>query len=54
MLLTPLAATGLAVAMAPAPGFHLRRREYSAIGITSVLLALAAVVGLWPLRPARL
>lgn len=44
VLLTPLAAVGLAVVMALAGTFHLRRREYSAIGMNAVLLALAVVV----------
>ncbi|MFD5861990.1 DoxX family protein [Streptomyces chartreusis] len=44
VVLTPLAALGLAVVMALAGTFHLRRREYSAIGMNGVLLALAVVV----------
>lgn len=44
MVLTPLAALGLAVVMALAGTFHLRRREYSAIGMNGVLLALSVVV----------
>ncbi|SFY48429.1 DoxX family protein [Streptomyces sp. F-1] len=44
VVLTPLAALGLAVVMALAGTFHLRRREYSAIGMNGVLLALSFVV----------
>ncbi|MEU8544840.1 DoxX family protein [Streptomyces sp. NPDC048717] len=44
MLLAPLAAVGLAVVMAPAGTFHVRRREDSAIGMNAVLPALAVVV----------
>lgn len=43
-ILTPLAAVGLAVVMVGAIATHLRRKEYSAIGINVVLLILAAVV----------
>ncbi|MFI0775295.1 DoxX family protein [Streptomyces sp. NPDC021212] len=42
--LTPLAAVGLAVVMVLAGAFHVRRGEYSAIGLNVVLLALAVVV----------
>jgi DoxX-like protein len=42
--LTPLAATGLALIMILAIGFHASRREWSAIGFNSVLLVLAAFV----------
>ncbi|MFJ9733170.1 DoxX family protein [Streptomyces sp. NPDC101171] len=38
------AATGIAVEMTLAGTFHLRRREYSAIGANAVLLALSVVV----------
>ncbi|WP_458249494.1 DoxX family protein [Streptomyces sp. MAI_2237] len=44
VVLTALAALGLAVVMALAGTFHLRRREYSAIGMNGALLALAVGV----------
>ncbi|MFJ9831693.1 DoxX family protein [Streptomyces sp. NPDC101169] len=44
VVLTLLAALGLAVVMTLAGTFHLRRREYSAIGANAVLLALSVVV----------
>lgn len=43
-LLTPLAATGLAVVMLLAAATHTRRREPSAIAFNAVLLVLAALV----------
>ena len=43
-VLTPVAATALAVTMALAAVVHARRREYSAIGVNAVLLLLAAFV----------
>lgn len=43
-VLTPLAATGLAVIMVLAAGFHARRKEPAAIAFNAVLLILAAVV----------
>ena len=42
--LTPLAAAGLALVMVLATGFHLARHETSGIGLTLVLLLLAAFV----------
>ena len=42
--LTPLAGAGLALIMILAIGFHASRREPQAIGITTVLLLLAAFV----------
>jgi uncharacterized membrane protein len=42
--LTPLAATGLALIMLLAAGFHATRREWSGIATNSVLLVLAAFV----------
>ncbi len=42
--LTPLAAAGLALVMVLATGFHLARHESSGIGLTLVLLLLAAFV----------
>jgi hypothetical protein len=42
--LTPVAATGLAVIMLLAAGFHLARHEYSAIVANLVLFILAAFV----------
>ncbi|MFE9449728.1 DoxX family protein [Streptomyces sp. NPDC006739] len=44
VVLTPLAAVGLAVVMVLAGAFHIRRGEYSAIGLNAVLLALSVVV----------
>ncbi|MFE5395979.1 DoxX family protein [Streptomyces sp. NPDC056568] len=43
-VLTPLAATGLAVVMVLAMITHARRKEPSAIGFNAVLLILAALV----------
>lgn len=42
--LTPLAATGLALVMILAAGFHAMRKEWPAIGLNAVLLLLAAFV----------
>ncbi len=42
--LTPLAAAGLCLVMVLATGFHLARHESSGIGLTLVLLLLAAFV----------
>jgi uncharacterized membrane protein YphA (DoxX/SURF4 family) len=41
-VLTPLSAAGLAMIMAIAMALHARRREYSAIGFTSLLFLMAA------------
>lgn len=51
--LTPYAATGLATIMLIASGLHLRRKEYSAMGMTGILVVLAIVVayGRWLLVP---
>jgi len=43
-VLTPLAATGLAVVMVLAMGTHARRREPSAIAFNAVLLVVAVVI----------
>lgn len=43
-VLTPLAATGLAVVMLLAAITHARRKENGAIGFNTVLLVLAALV----------
>ncbi len=43
-VLTPLAATGLALLMVLAAATHLRRREPSAIGINAVAFLIAVVV----------
>lgn len=43
-ILTPIAATGLAVTMILAALTHVRRKEPSAIAFNAVLLAMAAVV----------
>ena len=51
--LTPLAASGLALMMVFAMGFHAVRGEYPNIAFTFILFALAAFVayGRWVLRP---
>ncbi|MGH8825216.1 MAG: DoxX family protein [Jiangellaceae bacterium] len=43
-ILTPIAATGLAVIMLGAMATHVRRREPAGVAITGVLFALAAIV----------
>ncbi|MFC8198878.1 DoxX family protein [Streptomyces sp. NPDC060006] len=43
-VLTPLAATGLAVLMALAMGYHARRKEPAHMAINAVLLILSAIV----------
>ncbi|MEU2042286.1 DoxX family protein [Nocardia niwae] len=43
-VLTPLAATGLAVTMVLAMGLHARRKEPQAIGFNAILLIAAAVI----------
>ncbi|MEE1761453.1 DoxX family protein [Streptomyces sp. SP18BB07] len=43
-LLTPLAATGLAVIMVLAMGLHARRKEPQAIGFNAILLIVAAII----------
>jgi uncharacterized membrane protein len=43
-VLTPIAATGLAVVMVLAAATHIRRREPSGVAFNAVLFALAAVV----------
>lgn len=52
-VLTPLAAAGLALIMAIAISFHVRRKESSAIGLTALLFLMAAFVayGRWFLVP---
>src|SRR5690606_167948 len=42
--LTPLAATGLALVMVLAAGFHMTRKEWPAIGFNMALLVLAVFV----------
>lgn len=51
--LTIWAGLGLAVVMVLAVGFHVMRREYSAVGFNIVLLVLAAFVayGRWQIAP---
>ena len=44
VVLTPLAAVGLALLMLGAAGLHVRRSEPNLVGINVVLLVLAAVV----------
>lgn len=53
--LTPLAASGLALVMILAMGFHITRGEYPNIVFNLVLFALAAFVayGRWVLSPLR-
>lgn len=43
-VLTPLAATGLAVTMVLAMGLHARRKEPQAIAFNAILLIVAAVI----------
>ena len=43
-VLSPLAATGLAVIMVLAMGLHARRKEPQAIGFNAILLIVAAVI----------
>jgi uncharacterized membrane protein len=43
-VLTPLAATGLAVTMVLAAATHVRRKEPSGVAFTAILLILAALV----------
>jgi uncharacterized membrane protein len=43
-VLTPLAATGLAITMLGAAATHVRRREPSAVAVNVALLAIAAVI----------
>ncbi|MEV8634146.1 DoxX family protein [Streptosporangium sp. NPDC051023] len=43
-ILTPLAATGLAIIMVGAAAVHVRRKEYSGIVVNLVLLVLTAVI----------
>ncbi len=43
-ILTPIAATGLAVMMALAVATHVRRKEPSGVAFTAVLFLLAAIV----------
>ena len=43
-ILTPIAATGLAITMVLAAGVHIRRREPSAVGLNVILLVLSAFV----------
>ncbi|MFF5262040.1 DoxX family protein [Actinomadura viridis] len=43
-VLTPAAATGLAILMASAAAMHLRRKEPAGLPVTAVLLVLAALV----------
>jgi uncharacterized membrane protein YphA (DoxX/SURF4 family) len=44
VILTPLAAVGLGLIMVFAAIYHLRKGEYSSIGINAVILILAAIV----------
>lgn len=51
-LLVPLAALGLAAVMVLAMVLHVRRNEYSRLGVNLVLLALAMFVAFGRLGPA--
>ncbi|QYJ03225.1 DoxX family protein [Nocardioides panacisoli] len=51
VVLTPLAATGLAITMLLAALTHARRQEWPMIGINLVLLALAAFVAVMRFGP---
>lgn len=53
-VMVPVAATGLALLMACAVVFHLRRKEASTIAVPLTLLALAVVVALGRFGPAPL
>ena len=52
-ILTPIAATGLAIVMIGAALTHLRRKEPQAIAVNAVLLAIAAVVAVLRVGPTR-
>ena len=52
-VLTPIAATGLAVLMVLAAATHIRRREPSGVAVNAVLFALAAVVAWGRFGPYR-
>lgn len=45
-ILTPIAGIALAVVMVLAAGFHVKRKEYQAIGMNVILLALAVFVAI--------
>ncbi|MEU5875133.1 DoxX family protein [Glycomyces sp. NPDC047369] len=54
VVLTPLAAAGLALTMVLAAAYHVRKGEYSALVVNGVLFLIAAVIawgrfGPWPL-----
>jgi uncharacterized membrane protein HdeD (DUF308 family) len=53
-ILAPLAAAGLVVLMAGAIVFHFQRREFSNIGLNSVLGVLAAIVAVARFGPYHL
>lgn len=44
VILTPLAAVGLGLIMVFAAIYHIRKGEYSSIGVNAVILILAAVI----------
>jgi uncharacterized membrane protein YphA (DoxX/SURF4 family) len=50
-ILTPIAATGLALAMVLAATVHYRRKEYQNIGVNAVLFAFAAFVAVMRFGP---
>ncbi len=52
LFLVPLAALGLAAIMVLAMALHVRRNEYSRLGVNLVLLALAMFVAFGRLGPA--
>ena len=51
VVLTPLAAAGLAAIMLPAIAIHARRKEHQSIVVNLVLLALAAFVAIMRFGP---
>jgi hypothetical protein len=50
-VLTPVAATGLAVIMVGAATVHYRRKEYQMLGVNAVLFAFAAFVAIMRFGP---
>jgi uncharacterized membrane protein len=50
-ILTPIAATGLALVMVLAAAVHARRKEYQMIGVNAVLFAFAAFVAVMRFGP---
>ena len=50
-ILTPIAATGLALTMVLAATVHFRRKEYQMIGVNATLFAFAAFVAVMRFGP---